>query len=336
MSLEPASETIITLLPPFLEIPFTVAAGAEFVGRHLSARDISYAMAVAWLAARTKPEEGTDDHFRIPDNRLRASLGRNRRNSIDVETDRFFRMRDAVIRLDNDLPMPTVMFRNDIPVRSNLDDELTWVVSPALVDLFRPGEAAVMLPTALLANARHSSTVELVMRLLAAHVRGPDGGNVVAWSMDRIGLRMSFEELTTRFHIPADTQPGVVIKRYLEPAASDAFNAAGISIEIEARRTYTHRNPKGKLRDVLIYMVMSAPSALEAKIMEAQPSSWTKRPSTGKRKGRPARAPVMAVADTGNVVALRPAMPKHGFRPVDKKLGIGSIDPQDDDDSLRF
>ena len=74
----------MSILPPFLDIPFTIAAGAEFVGRNLSARDISYGLAVAWLAARSKPEEGSRDHYRIPDNRLRAALGRNRRNSIDV------------------------------------------------------------------------------------------------------------------------------------------------------------------------------------------------------------------------------------------------------------
>lgn len=328
----------MTLLPPYLDMPFSVAAGGEFVGRHLSGRDISYGLAVAWLAARGSPEDGTDDHFRIPDNRLRASLGRNRRDSIDAETARYDRLRGAVMRMDVDLPMPTVMYKGDVPVRANLDDEMTWLVDPRVVELFRAGLPSVSLPTALLANARNSSTTELVMRLLAAHARGTEAPGVEAWATDRIGLRMTFEDLAARFHLPATTAPSILLSRYLQPAAADAFEACGISIEIEARRAYTHRNPKGKLRDVLIYMVLAAPGPLAVKVAEQQKGSWTRRQATGKKRGRPARkTEEPGVADASNVTTLRPrGGPAYGSTAFAKKQPIVSGLSPDFDDTVDF
>lgn len=298
----------MTILPPFLDVPLMTAEEVEFDGRHLSARDISYAFCAAWLAARSTPMEGSDDWYRIPDNRLRAALGRNRRDGIEVESSRFDRLRESVLLINGrSLQMPTVMYRGEAPFRGTLDDNLVWVIDPEVVDLFRPSEASIMLPTALLANARHCHTVEILMRILSAHTRGPNGPGVVSWALDRIGLRLTFPEIVDRFRLPDDLPPSVLMQKWLGPASKDIFDATGISLDVEPRRRFAGRNPRGSYHDALIYAVMPGMSPLEKKVREQQEGSWTKRKSTGKPRGRPRKPvpPVAAVADTNNVTVLR-------------------------------
>lgn len=330
----------MTVLPPFLDIPLTTAEGVEFDGLHLSARDISYAFAAAWIAARSKPMEGSDDWYRIPDNRLRAALGRNRRDGIDVEITRFERLKESVILIDcRSLPMPTSTFRNGAPYRGTLDDELTWVIPPEVVALFRPSEASILLPIALLANARHCHTVEILMRILAAHTRGPGGTGVVSWALDRIGLRLTFPEIVKLFHLPADLPPSVLMQKWLTPASKDVFDATGISLDVEPRRRFAGRDPRGSYHDALIYAVMPGMSPLEKRVREQQSSSWTKRKSTGKPRGRPRKlveaVAVSAVADTSNVTVLRQPIPVSVFN-SSKRQSIGSVKSEPDDDSLEF
>lgn len=330
----------MTILPPFLDIPLTTAEGVEFDGLHLSARDISYAVAAAWIAARSKPMKGSDDWYRIPDNRLRAALGRNRRDGIDVEIARFERLKESVLLIDGrSLPMPTVMYRNGAPYRGTLDDELTWVVDPEVVDLFRASPASILLPTALLANARHCHTVEILMRILAAHTRGPGGAGVVSWALDRIGLRLTFPEIVERFHLPVDLPPSVLMQKWLTPASRDVFDATGISLDVEPRRRFAGRDPRGSYHDALIYAVMPGMSPLEQKVREQQSNSWTKRKSTGKPRGRPRKpaepVQVLEVADTNNVTVLRQPTPVSIFN-SSKGQPIGSVKSEPDDDTLEF
>ena len=330
----------MTILPPFMDIPLTTAEEVEFDGLHLSARDISYAFAAAWLAARSRPMDGSDDWYRIPDNGLRVALGRNRRDGIDVEIARFERLKKSVLLIDGrSLPMPTSTFRNGAPYRGTLDDQMTWVIDPEVVELFRPSPASILLPTALLANARHCHTVEILMRILAAHTRGPGGAGVVSWALDRIGLRLTFPQIVQLFHLPADLPPSVLMQKWLGPASKDVFDATGISLDVEPRRRFAGRDPRGSYHDALIYAVMPGMSPLEQKVREQQDGSWTKRIAMGKPRGRPRKAaePLVApaVADTTNVTVLRQPVPVSIFN-SSKRQSIGSVKSEPDDDSLEF
>lgn len=302
----------MTLLPSQLDVPISTAARLEFEGVGLTARDVSYALAVAWLAARIQPEDGTLDHYRIADNRLRATLGRTRRNAIEVEEARFDRLRAATIRIgDVVMPAPTLMYRNDAPVRSNLDDELTWVVSGELVDHFRHSQDHIMLPLRLLADARNRPTIEVVMKLLAQHAVGEGEKGTFSWSPDRVAIRMTFPELGSFLGIDA-SRPSVVMQRHLDPVVKDAFDAAGITFQYEARRAATLRNPNGKYRDLTMLLVMPSASPLEDAIRaekQARSRGWTKQ-TPAKKRGRPKKAADPApVADTTNVTVLRQARP---------------------------
>lgn len=89
-------------------------------------------------------------------------------------------------------------------------------------------------------------------------------------------------------------------------AFQDAWNAAEISVDIELRRVATRRNPKGKVKEVIAFMLLPAPSRIAAKVeaieMERK-GSWQMPPKTTK-------APVAAEERPVNVVAFRPDLPK--------------------------
>lgn len=48
----------------------------------------------------------------------------------------------------------------------------------------------------------------------------------------------------------------------------DAWNAAGITIDIEMRRTGTHRNPAGRVRDIVTFLRRPAPSRIAERLRE--------------------------------------------------------------------
>ncbi|MBJ6986053.1 hypothetical protein [Devosia sp. MC521] len=331
----------MTILPPHLDVPLETAARLVFDGDALTARDVSYAIAAAWLAARSPDDKRDDDHYRIPDNRVRQALGRTRRSTIDVEIARFDRLRHSVMGIDELLPMPTAMYRKDSVIRATLDDEMTWVIDRRVVDLFSPGKPSIALPLRLLAVARYRSTLDIVMRMLAQHAMGATFRNTYSWAPDRIAVRLTFEELGRFLGVDA-SRPSVVIQRYLEPVANDAFEACGITFQFEARRTATIRNPNGKYRDVLMLLVMPSPTPLEDAIRAQhahEASGWTKA-TPAKKRGRPRKvaAPMRGVADATNVTVLRSAfgMPSK----LHRMPSIGSVISEgirvNDDGSIDF
>lgn len=326
------------LLPDVITVPRATAAGLTIDGRHISARDLSYALSVAWLAAGMKPEKDTADHYRIPDNRLRGALGLSRRDTVEVEEARFRRLRDGRFVFDVPIPMPTVMFRGDTPVRSNLDDELTWIVDPRLIDLFQvaDGTPTVPLPLRLLIGARVRWSVDIFLKMMAQHALGNDGAGIVSWADDRIGLRLPVDEICRRFHLP-DLQGSQILQRYLEPAVDDLFEAAGITLEIEARRSATRRNPKGKIRDITIHMVFPAEGPLEKQLrLDLEERSRTVR--MAKPRAIEAKPEPVAPASIVNVTVLRPrgtTIP--GIRKIAR---AGSVEPKarraTTDDEIEF
>ena len=320
------------ILPDVIPLPRGFAAGLTIEGSYISARDLSYALAVAYLASQVKPEPGTRDHYRIPDNRLRGTLGLSRRDTVEVEEGRFRRLRDARFVLDVPIPMPTTMFRGDAPVRANLDDELTWIVDPRLIDLVTvtKGTPTVGLPLRLLVGARVRWSIELYLKLVAQHALGNDGPGIVAWGDDRIALRLSVDEICARFHLPV-TQGSQLIQRYLEPAVDDLFDAAGVSLEVETRRSVTRRNPKGRIRDITVFMRFPAESPLEKQLrLELEDQSrtaWMAKPRVIEPKPAPPAPP-----STINVTVLRPRGSTDTPR-IRKIASSGSVETQSERDS---
>lgn len=86
----------VHLLPDRLTVPLTWASTFTVDGK-LSARDLSYSLAVGWLAAQRDPSEDGKDIF-LGDNGLRMALGRSRRGKQDEENGRVFRTVDAKVQ----------------------------------------------------------------------------------------------------------------------------------------------------------------------------------------------------------------------------------------------
>lgn len=298
----------MTILPAVLDVPKAIAETIAIVGENVTHRDMSYAFAAAWIASRSDPVE--EGHWRIPDNRLRGALGRTSRDDMATEEARFARLRDAVIRIDGvDHPAPTVLFRGGMPVRANLDDEMTWTIDPALVRAFGRSPDAVHVPRSLLANARGMTTLVLGLRLITR-----------AGDRRSIRFHATVDELREMIGAPEVT-PSILLQRYLEPAANDAFKACGMSITLEPRRASTTSAPAGKIRDVLVAVQLPEIDPDQPSLLD-EPTAWKAKPlGQNRKRGRPRRP---EVASTGNVVALRTARTTFAKMP-----SIGSVESQD-------
>jgi hypothetical protein len=309
----------MTILPAVLDVPRDVAKTVLLEGDHVTARDLSYVLATLYLAARSEPTE--PGHWRIPDNRLRGALGRTSRDTVDVEDARFRRLRDAVLHIDSTAyPAPTSMFRGDTPVRANLDDELSWLIDPDLVDRFRPTAGMVGVPRALLANARGMSSLLLGLRVLAF----ADGRRTFR-------ATIALDDLRKMLGVDG-VAPSILIGRYLAPAASDLMKSCGISVDFVARKASTMASPSGRIRDVVLQVGIPDFDPEQPDLLSERALPRAARPlGHGGRRGRPAKRP--ATVDVSNVVALRTPL-----KSLFKMRTIGSTDVQgiDDKDDLSF
>jgi len=330
---------LMPVLPHILEIPRTIAAGMYIPTQSITARDLSYALAVGYLAARLEPVH-FDNHFRIPDNRLRGALGLSRRDKKSTENARYIRLAKAKWEFEYPLPMPTVMFRNGYPVRANLDDELTWVVDPLVREKFigDPDDVMIQVPRTVLQKCRVRFSIELFMKMMAQHARGPDSPGTIIWEKDRIGLQLTVDEICRRFHLPK-MSGSTLVQRHLEPCVKDLWEAAGVNLEIEVRRTATKRNPKGKIRDITLFLAVPEEGSIERRLrleleerQDTPGRAWAVKPK--KHYSRYKEPP----AETINVTVLRPKGKKVFQRPP-----IGSTVVQqngaiieDDDEPIAF
>ncbi len=296
----------MAVLPPEIELSATAVAGMHFdAADRFSARDLSFALSVIWLALHGQPEDDDGEVYRIPDNRLRAALGMTRRENLDKEASRFIRLRDSTVRLDDGprLPLPTTIFRmrsgSSEPVIHNLDDQISWVIHPGLLKAFRPSEGdTVRIPTALLANATTRLGLELACRLLAMHALGPDSPRTKKWDSEYFTATLPYADAVRALRLP-NVSPSVLNDKFLKPAFRDCWDAAGMVIDVELRRSGSAARQVGRVRDVAIFMRRPAPSPIAERVREIEAErvgSWQTPPKS--KRSRP--------TTPDNVIAFQP------------------------------
>jgi hypothetical protein len=291
-----------------------------------SARDISYMLAALYLAARTNPcdwsKEG--DHFLLPDNRMRSALGQTRRDTIAVEEARWERLRESRISIKIDRWTAPTLQTHDrygelIVIRDSLDDQVTWCIDPAMIEAFKPRNAAdvVSVPRSLLAKARNRPALEMALRLLAFHAAGPKFHGTEKWAPEFFKLRLPLDMFRVHFSVPHAMSASDMMTRFVEPACQDIWDACGMSVEITARRSVMRGQPHGRIRDFLIYAQLPQESPLEKRLREELEAE---RAKAWRPKQKPRRIPPPLPQVTPNVVALA------GYR---KPETFGAIPPEE-------
>jgi hypothetical protein len=296
----------MAVLPPEIELSATAVAGMNIDGAdRFSARDLSFALSVIYLALHGHPEDDDGEVYRLPDNRLRAALGMTRRENLDKEAARFIRLRDSTVRVDDGprLPLPTTLFRmrggSSEPVIHNMDDQVGWVVHPGLLEAFRPSESdRVRIPTALLANASTRLGLELGCRLLAMHALGPASPRTIKWDSEFFTAVLPYADAVRVLRLP-NVVPSVLNDKFLKPAFRDGWDAAGIVVDVELRRSGSAARPVGRVRDVAIFMRRPAASPIAERVRaieEERVGSWQTPPKS--KRSRP--------VPPDNVIAFQP------------------------------
>lgn len=277
----------MSVLPDILE--FSSRALLDMIlttADHFTARDLSYALSAAYLARNTPSDSGT--LFHLPDNRLRGALGLIRRDNNEKEDGRFIRLAGSSVMFGDLEPcrLPTTMFQHrggvDHPVRHNLDDMIGWVIDPELIHRFTPTSPADVtpVPRALLAGATKLHGLVFVLKLLAMHAQGPGEIGLLKWDENLFAVQMTLPQLCERFGI-SGRRPMDLNEKYFAPAIDDAWKSCRITVEVELNRVTTLRNPKGKVKDAIVFMQLPEPS----RILERLAAEVAAQPGTGWRSG---------------------------------------------------
>ena len=342
-------------LPLALTIPAATAATIRFVGTNLSARDISFAITVAWLAANRPdiaiPVDDQAGLYDISDNGLREALGLGRRDGADKEAQRFERLSLSAAWIDDqDIPLPTLYsmgLHMDRPMRAkNLDGySLRWMVSERLVEAFRMNDAAPMIriPMHLIRAARNRYSVQMMCWIGAWQAGHLDGDHIHHRTADSLIVRFRPEAWLDMLWRDVTLPAAALMKDVLVPVADEITQFADHYVEAETRKTKYRGGKVGKIIDVQLRIhrlvtdttvetfdervqriVAERLAAAEQMIRDAdtKPKAWRK-PVRKSFKRRPEPSP----ADVTNVVAL----------PVGKMRSIRpAIDQQYPEDGLAF
>ncbi|KQN75040.1 hypothetical protein [Devosia sp. Leaf64] len=296
----------MSVLPAEIELSARAVSEMNVEGAdRFSARDLSYALCVIYLALHRQPEDEEGEIYRIPDNRLRAALGLSRRSGLETEAARYVRLRDSTVRIDDGrrMQLPTTLFRlqsgRSEPVMHNLGDEVSWVIDSGLLDAFRPSAGdRVRIPVSLLAGASTRGGLELSCRLLALHALGPTNPKTKAWDDEYCTISMPYAKAERALRLPK-VPPSALMDKFLKPAFQDAWNACGLTIDVEMRRSGTVSKSIGRVRDIVIFVRRPAPSPIAEKLrnIEAERGgTWQKPPRSKRERHAPA----------DNVVAFQP------------------------------
>lgn len=302
------------ILPEEMPIPAALANTIRVaIGDGVTARDLSYSFAAAWLIANGKsiPLPDHPGHYKLPDNPLRGALGRSHRDSIDIESGRFERLERSIVSTHaGSFPMPTLMSRGGYPVRSSMDGMLTWKVSDRLIELFQRDIDGldVRVPRKLLVEARNRATIEFYMHALAWHCLADFVPGFVARTATSVTMRLTPDEAIARLGLEPGTPPSRIMQTYLQPIIDD-LGRMGCHVEVEMRRVGTIRNPKGRVRDFTILVNLLEPSRIERESLKKayegrSEKAWA--PKVRQRQNRRGRN-LPPVATVENVVVFKPS-----------------------------
>lgn len=299
-------------LPDRLAVPVAWARTFTVDGK-LSARDLSYSIAVGWLAAQRDPSMDGQDIF-LGDNGLRLALQRSRRDKADVENARVFRTSAAKAKADGiqqPAPIPsltwlttfsgaTMVHRAGI-VRDG-DRQLQWQVPAPVVASMRVNadDASVELPWTLVQHSRNRLTVIVMLRLLA--MLADNGRDLVG---SRYSTLVPFADLVASLGLPAKSEPKETMRRFLAPAMAEINAHTGFVFSIAEKRTRyrsgPHAGKEGPLQGIsidLAYPAITTPLAYPAPRKPGHP--WKPAP----RDSKPAKPPVAPPAEIDNVTVL--------------------------------
>lgn len=356
-------------MPDAIVIPTSAAATLHFVGNHLSARDIAFAVTVAWLAANRPdvaiPVPGSTDLYDIPDNGVRQAIGLGRRQSADKEAgrhERFAKSAFHVAGMDWAMPILASMHPDNAhPMRAKNLDMLTlrWKISPSLIKALRvvEGEPTVALPMRLIQRARSRYTLPM-MAWVGSWFQGHLDPEFLHKIDDHsVVIRIKPDDLLDMLWMGRGLPVANIVRDVLQPIADEIEAYGDHVMAIEPRRTKYKGGRVGKIQDIQIgfhrfvtdstvesfddrvrrltaqRIVAAEQAAIDA---EKKPSrNWRRpvlRPGTRKQ-------PELQLEDVSNVVALpidkiRPAFvqdPKPSRIGFVMPPGQSTKDPGDDD-----
>lgn len=243
----------VELVPDRLAVPYRVAMSLEFRGPDLTARDISYAFLVAWLAGQQGIK---DSRIKLADNGLRMALARSRRDGMAKEEDRFLRLHDTVMVADGrTIKAPTLGWldeRSRSIHRGGLvregDMQLDWEVDLLTDAMFRapPDEARMVeVDTHLIRHARAKWSLHVMLRL-AGWVAG---GARPEWvRVDEPGfkvIRIPVQDALERLDLGKPMSPGHVVSKVLAPALEEINALTDWHCSVEVINT-TYRAGPGR------------------------------------------------------------------------------------------
>jgi hypothetical protein len=338
------------IIPYTMAIPIETAASLRFDGE-VTARDISYAVLTAFLAAQA----GQSGEVRLSDNGLRAALRRTRRDRVAAEVARIERAGLTRVTTDeiageggDSVPMPTQ------PVWRHLDGspapdrhhppggDLKWLVDEKLMAAFMVTDdvQTVEFPTRILQFAKSRYTSILMMRLLAIQA----GWGDPRWTHEIIGnhtaLRIPISDLREILGLPSSMPPSQIMRDVLALATreinelADGYRLEAYPREVGARPALGTRPAiRGRVADfelIISREIRVQPSVVFAEKPEPV-TGWRHPIPRGPRPNyyAPPQAPAQNVAPF-----RRPAAPSNTLaRPT---LPVARRSIADDDAEIPF
>lgn len=272
----------VHLIPDRLAVPAAWAA-AFTVDSNLTARDLSYSLAVGWLAAQRDPSFDGQDIL-LGDNGLRMALNRSRRDKAATEDARVFRTSAAkasVPSTEDPVAVPSLSWETTYSggirvhrggMRTMGDQQLQWHVPAAVAAAMRvkDGEPSVELPWALVQNARNRMSVIVMLRILTV-LADEQVKQQMEYQVPRYrhaSMRFQLDKLLAWFGLPTDSEVKEVMRKHLVPATAEILEHTGYRVTIEEHRTVYKRGPRagkeGPLRGMIVniaYPVIKTPLA---------------------------------------------------------------------------
>lgn len=270
-------------LPDHLSVPAAWARSVVFDDT-VTARDLSYSIAVGWLSAqRDAALDGQD--LLVADNGLRMALGMSRRDKAAVEENRVFRTSAATMTaagLQAPTPIPSLTWittdsggvrvhRRGMRVQG--DGQLQWRVPAPVSAAMRVGDGdnAVEMPWSLLQAARNKMAMVVMLRLLAMVRDDFMADRVVETEPGKLKVLVPWPDLVASLGLPAKSEPKETMRRFLAPAIAEINEHTAYTVTIAEHRVRYRAGPRkgqdGPLQGMMIsvsYPVSEPPVAFPA------------------------------------------------------------------------
>jgi hypothetical protein len=262
------------------QIPVACDVASRFrVSGDVTARDLSWSILLMHQAAEL------DGHGEVMlrDNATRHALGLSRRDRIEVEEQRWRRLRGCRI---NGRPAPTVRFERALdgtewPWRHKEDDHIPVVVDEALLEQWQgDGYDTVFFPLRLLQQAKSAYSIIMMLRALAWSTGDYSKRVLVRRDGRSVTLRHSLADWADMMGVTSKTWHRRLVDEILIPAAEEITEITDWTVSITPRVAHT-----GRIRDVEITIVDPVEDpASDTRAIEARGENWRPRSRPSMRR----------------------------------------------------